>query len=117
MIHCAKGRIPYLGFTLSEAHSKALKQRATAMLLEAMFTAGDRLYNPELALLMKAPVVATPSGQAKPSSQAAAVKRGVDPAAGATTGVLDEFQAKLAAFKKARGGEKDAAAADKDSDE
>ena len=117
MIHCAKERIPYLGFTLSEAHSKALKQRATAMLLEAMFTAGDRLYNPELALLMKAPVAAAPSGPAKPSSQAAAVKRVVEPAAGATPGVLDEFQAKLAAFKKARGGEKDPAAADKDSDE
>jgi hypothetical protein len=74
MIHCAKERIPYLGFTLSEAHSKALKQRATQMLLKSMFTAGDRLYNPELALLMKAPGGATPSGSAG-SNKPAAEKR------------------------------------------
>ncbi len=67
--------------------------------------------------LMSAPVAAAPSGPAKPSSQAAAVMRGVEPGACATPGVLDEFQAKLAACKKARGGEKDAAGADKNSDE
>lgn len=52
-IHCAKHRIPYLGFTLTEGHTAALQERCLKELLQSMLHEGDPLYNPDLALLLK----------------------------------------------------------------
>ena len=42
---CAKKRIPYVGFTLSDTHTELLKQRCITALLESGFTEGEELQN------------------------------------------------------------------------
>jgi hypothetical protein len=41
--HCAKSRIPYMGFTLSETHSELLKHRCVSALLESSCVEGEDL--------------------------------------------------------------------------
>jgi hypothetical protein len=55
MVHCSKQRIPYCGICLSDAHRTALEQRGVKMILESMFVEGEKLYQPQLAQLLKSP--------------------------------------------------------------
>ena len=119
LIHCAKERIPYFAFALSEAHAAALKQRAVQVILEAMFTAGDRLYSPELASLMRKPGSAVAAaGPAKKKGAASASTDGdAEPKAAGSPSILDEFAAKLAALKKQKPNDGQEKTDDKDSEE
>jgi hypothetical protein len=98
MTYCAKERIPYMGFCLSDAHKSALEQQGVQRLLESMFTAGDRLYQPELAVLMKAQ-----KGNLGSEEKAPGIKGNND---GKAADLLKSFQDKLVALKGEKG-EKD----------
>jgi hypothetical protein len=106
MAHCAKERIPYFGFCLSERHAQLLKTRVVQQVLESFFTAGERECDLELAAMM------TPAAQASAAGAGAA-----GAAAGSMPNALKDFQDKLKQFKlKADGSATGTEAADDDDD-
>jgi hypothetical protein len=94
LIHCAKERIPYIGFALSERHAELIKHRAVQQVLESMFVPGERECNPELAAMMQK-TGATVGAQGNET-----VPKPPDPSSSSTTNPLADFQAKLEAFKR-----------------
>ena len=50
---CAKMRIPYAGFVLSEVHQTLGFDRITSNLMNAKFAEGTDMYDAKFALLMK----------------------------------------------------------------
>jgi len=94
MTYCAKERIPYFGWALTATHASLLKQRVIQQVMESMFIAGDRLYQPELAKLLKTPGTATPpSGSNEGGGKQTEAKP-------ATQGAMEDFKAKLEEFKR-----------------
>jgi len=42
---CAKERVPYLGFTLSETHTKLLRERIVSVLMDSILVEGEAATN------------------------------------------------------------------------
>ena len=110
-VYCAKNRIPYLGFCLTDLHAKMANQHVISELLASKFTAGEKLFNPELAKLLK-----MGSGQPGTTPSSSSGKKpktkpdGADAAGKAEEetptdpqSVLEAFKKKLASLKKEEG--------------
>ena len=120
---CCKLRVPYLGFTLTDVHTELVKHYCLQQLLVAACTEGDKLYEPDLALMFKTPAggISQQGPMAKRHRPTELITAGASNSSGTTSGantsnILETFKKKVEELKKKKL-EEDGGAGDKDPDD
>jgi hypothetical protein len=120
---CCKLRVPYLGFTLTDVHTELVKHYCLQQLIVAACTEGDKLYEPDLALMFKTPAggISQQGPMAKRHRPTELITAGASNSSGTTSGantsnILETFKKKVEELKKKKL-EEDGGAGDKDPDD